>query len=418
MNECNDAELVSFALAGEREAFSILITRHEARVRNTVLAVFPSTYEVEDVLQEAFLQAFLNLATLRDPARFRAWVCGIALNMTRMKQRAASTTFIPWQGIGLRDETLFGHHFSPERQLEEKQKLTQLSEAMADLPPSEREALLMIYRDGYSHRETAVQLNTTPNAIKVRAHRGRRRLQKMLQPSEADEQSIKQEKMMIAVTIYDILRSFDAPQNGFDKEELLSAFLPQLPEDVRKTLIDKSEISWSIPFDIRFKLKELPEDQSDSIQKAMYALLPHRVVLLKEIDGERILPIWIGPYEAELIGVQLQKVEFERPLSHDLIKSLLDVSQTSVKSAAVSRLHEQIYFGELKIQTNGQEQVIDCRPSDALVLATRLNAPIFVAPEVLEAEGVLLGTIEKEEKAVYQWEREGKTYHWQTAMGK
>ncbi len=415
MEKFTDSELVAICLSGRKQAFSTLLTRHETRVRNTVHAVYPMTQDVDDLIQETFLQAFLNLSTIRDPAQFRSWVCGIALNLAKVRFRTNARLELMQYGLIFGDSSLNGNKNLVEEQVVSHQQIELLSHAIADLPQAEREAILMIYRDGYSQRETAVKLNTTPNAIKVRAHRGRKRLKTILQ--NHDEFDTQKETQMIPVTIYDVTKRANTPAEGFDKQALLAPLLQSISPELRDLVIEHSTINWSIPADkLLSKVEGLPEEQVTAIHKVMHPLAPHRVVLLKEEASERILPIWIGPFEAEMIRLQLKQISFDRPLSHDMMNSLLDAGGTAVQSATVSKLHNKVYYGELKINVNGQEKSVDCRPSDALTLATRINCPIFVAPEVMDAEGTVLSQIQGSTAGHYQWERQGKINQFQSIV--
>ncbi|MEM7332593.1 MAG: bifunctional nuclease domain-containing protein [Chloroflexota bacterium] len=407
MKQYTDAALVNLCLSGERQAFSLLIFRHEFRIRNTVLAVYPKLSDIDDLLQETYLQAFLNLSTLRDPAQFRSWVCGIGLNLAKMKFRRFAQVSFEQFGLTVIETQEPASFRGVEAYVEDQQRFDLLANAVLDLPQSERDAILMIYRDGFTHRETAVKLNVTQSAIKVRAHRGRNRLKKMLQTY--DEFASSKESAMIPVSIYDLTEHMKAPAETFDKETLLAPLLKEVPQALRTMIIEQSTINWSLPADkLLSQADQLSDEQMAAIHQAVHLLAPHRVVLLKEEAGERILPIWIGPFEAEMIRLQLKKVAFKRPLSHDMIKSLLDASGTAVQSALVSKLHEGVYFGELKISGDSGDKIVDCRPSDALTLAARVNCPIFVAPDVMKEEATTLSQIQGVENGQYQWEREGK----------
>ena len=115
----------------------------------------------------------------------------------------------------------------------------------------------------------------------------------------------------------------------------------------------------------------------------------HRVVLLAEKDGPRLLPIWVGPSEGEAIAIQLQGRSPLRPLAFNLMKELLAAGNMQLRRVAISRLHEKVFYGFVSLRTNGMAaHDIDCRPSDAVNLALRMEAPIFVAPEVMAQEGV------------------------------
>ena len=116
---------------------------------------------------------------------------------------------------------------------------------------------------------------------------------------------------------------------------------------------------------------------------------PQRVVILKEIDGDRFLPIWIGPYEAEAITIALQEIEVSRPQTHDLIKSIITAQEGKLLRVEVSGLIEDVYYANLILQTNEKETAVDCRPSDAIALAVRTHVPIFVERDVMDRAGIL-----------------------------
>ena len=109
------------------------------------------------------------------------------------------------------------------------------------------------------------------------------------------------------------------------------------------------------------------------------------VVVLKEKDGERLLPIWIGEGEGTAIAVQLESQKVPRPLTHDLTKSLLDAAQVKVESVAINKLVKDTFYAVVSIRTGGRASDIDARPSDAINLALRTSAPLFVEESVFEA---------------------------------
>jgi bifunctional DNase/RNase len=113
-----------------------------------------------------------------------------------------------------------------------------------------------------------------------------------------------------------------------------------------------------------------------------------RIVVLREKDAERYLPIWIGTYEAEAITVALQDIEVARPQTHDLIKSILNAMSARLVRIEVVSLREDVYFGNLVIEVNGRHINVDSRPSDALALAVRAHVPILVSSEVMDSAGV------------------------------
>lgn len=115
-----------------------------------------------------------------------------------------------------------------------------------------------------------------------------------------------------------------------------------------------------------------------------------RIVVLREIDIEqRYLPIWIGPYEAESITIALQEIEIARPQTHDLFKNLLHTLNARLVRVEVVALQDDVFYGNLVVEINGDLINIDSRPSDALALAVRTNSPIMVAQEVMKKAGII-----------------------------
>lgn len=115
---------------------------------------------------------------------------------------------------------------------------------------------------------------------------------------------------------------------------------------------------------------------------------PHRLVILREVGADRYLPIWVGPYEAEAITVGLQEVEVNRPLTHDLLKSLFIAFNAKIKRIEIISLKEDIFYGNIVAEINGQNVNVDSRPSDAIALAVRAHVPILVDESVMQGAGI------------------------------
>jgi uncharacterized protein len=129
------------------------------------------------------------------------------------------------------------------------------------------------------------------------------------------------------------------------------------------------------------------EVKIDSIRVSLMS--QHRVVVLKEMDAERYLPIWIGPFEADAITVQLQEIELARPLTHDLLKSIIEEMGATVSHIMVNELKNDTFYARIVMDVNGHSLEIDARPSDAIALAVRVHAPLFVAEEVMEMASIV-----------------------------
>ena len=115
-----------------------------------------------------------------------------------------------------------------------------------------------------------------------------------------------------------------------------------------------------------------------------------RVVILKEKATDRYLPIWIGPSEADAIAVKLQSVSVPRPMTHDLMNTIVDALGASVNSIIVSDLKNDTFYAKIVINIDGEQMEVDSRPSDAIALAVRVEAPIYVEEGVLDKAGILL----------------------------
>src|SRR5258707_3980549 len=108
------------------------------------------------------------------------------------------------------------------------------------------------------------------------------------------------------------------------------------------------------------------------------------IVVLKDVNGTTILPIWVGIYEANAIALEIEKMPTPRPMTHDLIRNLLFGLETGVKKVVVSDLKDDTFYAVIWLERNGQMISVDSRPSDALAIAFRLDCPIYVEETVLK----------------------------------
>jgi uncharacterized protein len=108
------------------------------------------------------------------------------------------------------------------------------------------------------------------------------------------------------------------------------------------------------------------------------------IVILKDINGNTVLPIWVGVYEANAIALEIEKVSTPRPMTHDLIRNLLIGLNTSLRKVVVSELKDDTFYAVIWLDRDGELISVDSRPSDALALALRLDCPIYVEDAVLK----------------------------------
>jgi bifunctional DNase/RNase len=113
-----------------------------------------------------------------------------------------------------------------------------------------------------------------------------------------------------------------------------------------------------------------------------------RIVVLREVNADRYLPIWIGPYEAEAITIALQEIEVARPQTPDQLKNAIQKMGGRLVRVQVVELKDDVFYGELVVELENDQVQIDCRPSDALALAVRWHVPILIAREILDTAGL------------------------------
>ena len=134
-------------------------------------------------------------------------------------------------------------------------------------------------------------------------------------------------------------------------------------------------------------MPDMVEVVIDSVRVSLMS--PQRVVVLRQTDVERYLPIWVGPYEAEAITVALQEVEMSRPLTHDLLRNLFDLFNAKILRIEIVTLKDDIFYGNIVAKADGKIMDIDSRPSDAIALAVRAHVPILVSQDVMDAAGIV-----------------------------
>ena len=134
-------------------------------------------------------------------------------------------------------------------------------------------------------------------------------------------------------------------------------------------------------------MSDMVEVVIDSIRVSLIS--QQRIVILREADADRYLPIWIGIYEAEAITLALQDVEVARPLTWDLLKNIFTIMDARILRVEVTSLHDDTYYGNIVAEIDGRQLDIDSRPSDAIALAVRAHVPILVSRPILDSVGVI-----------------------------
>jgi len=127
-------------------------------------------------------------------------------------------------------------------------------------------------------------------------------------------------------------------------------------------------------------------------------LSQQRMVMLREVDNRRYLPIWIDAYQAEAIGAAIQGHEPPRPMTHDLLRNIIHELGGTVRHVSITQLTDQTFYAQIVVEVRGVTREIDARPSDAIALGLRVDAPLYVAEQVLDQAAITLDEDEEEEE--------------------
>jgi len=128
------------------------------------------------------------------------------------------------------------------------------------------------------------------------------------------------------------------------------------------------------------------------------------IVILRDADNQRMLPIWVGPVEANAIALQIENVHPQRPMTHDLLRDLVAGLEASLVRVIIADLKEGTFYARLELKREGETIFVDARPSDALALSVRVKAPVFVAADVLErAKTVDVTSDQSDRERLQRW---------------
>ena len=128
------------------------------------------------------------------------------------------------------------------------------------------------------------------------------------------------------------------------------------------------------------------------------------IVILRDKEGQRVLPIWVGAFEANAIALQIENVTTPRPMTHDLLKNVIHDLKADIQKIVVSDLKENTFYALIYLRVNGEAVAVDARPSDAIALALRTRAPIFVEDTVIDnAKGLEFSTEQPDAERLHKW---------------
>jgi len=330
-----DARLVEAALGGDKDAFAALVTRHWATAVALAARVLGTADLARDAAQEAAVAALVGLDRLRTPARFGAWFCGITLNVARgwvRQLRAERPAAVPGQAPDPASAEP-----GPAERAELADLATTVRAAVAQLADGQRDAVLLFYLQGLTHREVAAELAISVGAVKARLHQARAALTPALGP-------------LAASPAYPVTRT---------------------KEPAMTTATGRPAWAEVSVTDIRCSA------DSDPLSRK-------HVILLDERDGPRQLPIWVGPAEATVLALSLQAVETPRPLTYQLAAGLIAACGSGVSEVRITRLTGEVFYAVVVVDGPTGRQEVDARPSDAVNLALVTWAPILADSALLD----------------------------------
>ncbi len=339
--EPTDVDLIEQARRlGDKAAIDILLERHQAAALRLARRMIAHEEVARELVQEAMLQAYLCLDALAQPARFSSWLMGIVINVCRnyLRQRHLNPLSLEALAGGLEaTPALLVSHAPDAHTIAEMRELHELVlAALATLSPANRDAVMLFYYEQLSLREISLTLGISMAAVKGRLHKARRQLATYF------------------ATFVDLDLWLPAPRSP------ATVFTVQ---EGHPTMTEVEIVDVVV----------LEEDQQG-----------HYIIILLDKIGQRILPIWIGPFEGQSIAMYLlQDTLVPRPLTFDFMASLVKASGASLEEVRISGLHASTYYATAMLRVGGTVHEIDARPSDAMALALRVQCKLFVDEEIM-----------------------------------
>lgn len=339
MKEKSDPEVIREYLDGNTKAFNILINRHQYAVYGMCYHFTYNFADAKDLTQETFIQAFTKLHQLRNPQKFSSWLRQITMNVCRMWRRSQDRySRVSIEKVG--EENLVDKELpSPQKAAETNELRAKVRRAISFLSEKNRLTLTLYYIDGLTYEEIGTFLDIPKTTIKSRLYKARKKLKKEVLEMTKDQ---------------------------FQQSPLPDDFSTQVLQEVELTQI--------------YPLKETDDFHSIMKQQAKQNLLV--LILTSKEKPNQHLPIFVGFNEGSAIFLARKGISTPRPLTHDLIVTLLKAVNATIQKVIVTDIRETTFFGRIILECNGRIKEIDSRPSDAIAIAVRLKVPIFVAKKI------------------------------------
>ena len=326
-NGKNDTELVRKSLSGSKESFAALYERHRPLALILASRMVRSPQLAEDLVQESFLQAYLELGRLRNHDSFKSWLMAMVLNVCKKHLRDRKIDFLSpealYGGVLVPAETSRYLTEDPSYVAERRELAEMILEAVELLSPGLRKATLLYYYQDYDVAEIASILGVSNSAVRTRLHRARRFLRGYLQNVFAK----------------------------YDREVM--------PEQRRTEMIE-------------VEILDVVYRQEGS------------AILLIDRKRTKILAIFVGEWEGRSIAMGTKHHELPRPMTHQLMANLLEAAKVKVEHVRVESMKEGIFYSVIKMKCGEEVVEVDARPSDAINLSLRTNCALLVNEDVMQ----------------------------------
>ncbi|MDJ0701882.1 MAG: DUF151 domain-containing protein [Leptolyngbyaceae cyanobacterium MO_188.B28] len=329
---------MALARCGDKAAFSRLIERYQPLAFRFARSIVVQTDIAQDLVQEAFLQAYLSLDRLREVNHFQSWLCGIVLNVCRsyLRHRNRKVTLLSFEetmgGLQVDINPFIATSPDPMTVAEEQELYGLVLEAVNALSPKNRTATRLFYFEQLTLNEIANFLGISITAVKGRLHKARKQLKEQLSPlymkTNANALKPQRNDAMIQVKIADI-----------------------------------------VPY---------PEQDNPTSY----------VAVLWDEKERQFLPIWVGIWSGETIGQSLNETSLPRPMTFQLMANLLNAASIELESVQIEAIREYTYCASVSLRCGDHIRQVDARPSDAIALALQMLRPIYVDQELMEQQGM------------------------------
>ncbi len=316
-----DTELIDRILQGDRNAFDKLIRKYQSACIQKVKRLVKDSNVAHELVQSAYIKAYFCLSNLKDKTLFKFWLLGIVENTVKEYWRKTQQNYLSLE--------TYADYLSEQDENKDWQHMVEtIVTAIKTLPESYQNIVNLFYYDGLRIKEIAEITTMTEETVKVRLHRARKILKKMLQMHEElhhYHQNLNNTSLMKKIRIADII-------------------------------ISRSNKDYCS-------------------------------ILLQDEDNTTVFPMVISTDEATTMVMALKNIEMPRPFVFNLVATLMKTNQLYMESVCIHDLVDGIFISTLKLRKGKQWQELDARPSDAMTLALMFDSPVYISQKILDTVG-------------------------------